>query len=65
MANELSYLFEAAGSLNGNGQASSGWANAFGGDMGQGNGGQMQQGQQGGGWPQDNEEVGRILRELY
>lgn len=65
MANELTYLFEAAGALNNNGSSGTWSNNAFGGpDMGSSGGGQMQQGQQGG-WPQDNEEIGRILRELY
>lgn len=62
MANELTYLFEAAGALNSNGQ--SGWANAFGGDMNSTSNAQMHN-QQSSSWPQDNEEAGRIFRELY
>lgn len=69
MANELTYLFEAAGALNGNGTNNQ-WPNAFAGqDMQQARQNAMQAQSAGisgdGGWGQDNEELGRILRELY
>ena len=60
MANELTYLFEAAGALNNNGHSS--WANAFGGELNSGNNGQMQHQQS---WPHENEEAGKIFRDLY
>lgn len=70
MANELTNLFEAAGVLGASGTGGA-WPNTFG-DLGQSNNGGQGQGQHGAlltndgrAWTNDNEELGRILRELY